>query len=160
MKQKECINKATFNIISKEKKKNAKDNHKPNFLIRPEAKQFKPRRLKQKPQTEAIIIEIETHQPMKQDQHRNSCNRRKATVVQSGAVARQNDGIIGYTHDAEDQEDHDRAKAPQGGAELENIPSHHSSGSMHARHPKNEFQKTNTQFFLKIQTLFLVSDAS
>lgn len=74
---------------------------------------------------------------MKQDQHRNSYNGSKTPVVQSRAVAGQNNGVIGYTHDAKDQKDHDRAKAPQGRAELENVPSHHSSGSMHTRRPKN-----------------------
>lgn len=74
---------------------------------------------------------LEAYQTMKQDQYSNSSDRIKSTVVQSGTVIGQNDGVIGDTDDPENQQDHDRAQTPQGRTKLEHIPSHRSPRSMH-----------------------------
>ncbi|PON48391.1 hypothetical protein PanWU01x14_237860 [Parasponia andersonii] len=74
---------------------------------------------------------LEAYQGMKQDQDKKSNERIKATIVESWSIISQNDSVIGHTHHPKNQKDHDRAQTPKSCAELEHIPSHRNSRSMH-----------------------------
>lgn len=97
---------------------------------------------------------------MEQDQDDKSGERIEATVVQSRAVIGQNDSVVGHPHDPKNQKDHDRAQASQCGTELEHVPGHRSSRSMHTRKTKTEKKrkkkKINEQF--KTQVFFAFRD--
>lgn len=71
------------------------------------------------------------YQAMEQDQYNKSNERVKATVVQSRAIISQNDSVIGDTYDPKHQEDHDWSQTSQSCAELEHVPSHGHTRSMH-----------------------------
>lgn len=49
---------------------------------------------------------------MEQDQDSNSSDRIKSTIVQSGTVIGQNDGVVGDTNNPKNQQDHDRTETP------------------------------------------------
>lgn len=70
---------------------------------------------------------------MKQDQDSDCGERNKATLVQIRGIIGDNNGIIGDTHNTQDQQDHDRAQATQGRAELKHVPGHHGSRSIHGK---------------------------
>lgn len=82
-----------------------------------------------------------SYQGMEQDQYDNSNEGIKPTSIQSRAIISQNDSVIGDAHNPKNQEDHNRAQTPQSCAELEHIPSHGSSRSMH-----NITQKTQNSW--------------
>ena len=75
---------------------------------------------------------------MEQDQHCHGRNRTNATRIQSRSKFSQHHSIIGNTHDPENQQDHDRAQSSQCSAELEHVPSHGSTRSMHTGEKKTE----------------------
>ena len=91
-----------------------------------------------------------THQEMEQDQDDKSNERIKATIVQSRAISSQNDSVVGDTHYPKNQKDHDRAQPSQSRTELEHVPSHRSSRSMHT-------QKAQFAFFAF--PIFLLSES-
>lgn len=68
---------------------------------------------------------------MEGDQNGESNERIEAAVVEGGAVVGQNYGVIGDADNPKNQKDHDRTKTSQGRTELEDIPSHGRSRSMH-----------------------------
>lgn len=76
---------------------------------------------------------MRAHQTMKQDQHRQSNDTIKNPTVQSRAIGSQHDSVISNTHDTKNKEDHDRAQSSKSCAELEDVPSHRRSRSMHSR---------------------------
>lgn len=82
-----------------------------------------------------------TNQSMKRNQDEGSDEGIEAASGQLGAVGGNHEGIIGDTYDAENKEDHDGAKAPQGGAKLENVPRHDCSRSVHYFESKNSFTR-------------------
>ena len=68
---------------------------------------------------------------MEGDQNGESNERIEAAVVESGAIVRQNDGVIGDTDNSKNQKDHDRTETSQGRTELKDVPSHGGFRSMH-----------------------------
>ena len=86
---------------------------------------------------------------MEQDQNGNSNERIEATIIQRRAISSQNDSVVGDTHHPKNQKNHDRAQSTQGRTELEHVPSHRSSRSMHTRTKKTKstIRNTNSTFF-------------
>lgn len=82
---------------------------------------------------------------MEQDQDDKSGERIEAAIVQSLAISSQNNGVVGHPHDPKNQKDHDRAQASQCGTELEHVPGHRSSRSMHTRKNENQKSKNNSK---------------
>lgn len=70
---------------------------------------------------------------MKQDQHCQGNKRIKSSSIQSRAIIGQNNSIVSGTNNAKNQQDHDRAQSTQSSAELEHVPRHRSSRSMHTQ---------------------------
>lgn len=50
---------------------------------------------------------------------------------EGGAVGAEHEGVVGEGNDGEDEQDHDGSEAPQRRAELEDVPGHHGSRSVH-----------------------------
>lgn len=78
---------------------------------------------------------------MEQDQDNKSNEGIKAAIIESWAIISQNDSVIGDTHHPKNQEDHDRPQTPKSCAELEHIPSHGYSRSMHNTSKKKNIPK-------------------
>lgn len=70
---------------------------------------------------------------MKQDQHCQGNKRIKSSSIQSRAIIGQNNSIVSDTNDPKNQQNHDRAQSTQSSAELEHVPRHRSSRSMHTQ---------------------------
>ena len=76
------------------------------------------------------------YQAMEEDQDGNGRNGIDASDIKGGAVIGKNQSIVSNADNTKDKEDHNRAKAAERRAELEHVPSHHSTRSVHDFHGK------------------------
>lgn len=95
---------------------------------------------------------------MKEDQNNESSERIEAAIVETGAVIGDDDGIVGNADDSKDQQDHDGAKPSQGRTELEHVPSHYCSGSVHTQKNKRG-KKIKRDFSYKFRESLCGSDS-
>lgn len=86
---------------------------------------------------------------MKQDQDQD-CNKKiKASIIHSRNIIGNNNSIISNTNNTKNQQNHNRTKSSQSCAELEHVPSHGCTRSMHTQ--QQQWKNHELRFHHKIR---------